>query len=125
MEFIERHDHYLELKDDGTYVKHFLRFGNVGGQQIRIDIDPTTGAETPTFIAVKNVIEVEKSTGNIKKIMRNFDPRREILGAEPHEDPLLENVIVEAAYYPVDMEKDDGTTRYRYNKTTGNLVKLP
>lgn len=120
MEFIERSNHYLEVKDS---VKHFVKFGHVGGRQIRIDIDPVTGAETPSFIAVKNVIEVKKATGDILGIKRNFDPQREILGAEVHSDPLLENVIIEAIDYPSDMQKDDGIINYRYNKVSEKLVK--
>ncbi len=122
MEFIERSDHYLELKDDGTYTKHNAKFAHVGGQQIRIDIDPITKAETPSFIKVKNIIEVDKLTGDIKSIKRDFNPRREILGAEANADPLLENRIVEAVDYPSDMEDQaTGAIKYKYNKVTGRL----
>ena len=124
MEFLERENHFLELKDDGTYVRHFVRFEHAGGHQVRIDIDPTTKKEIATFIKVKNIIEIEKSTGKILSIKRDFNPQREILGAEAHPSALHENVVIEAVDYPDDMQNEmNGAVNYTYNKSTGKLTK--
>jgi len=92
MELIDRGDHYVELKDDGTYKRHHSKFISHGGMLIRVDKDPVTKAETISLFTPLSLITADKTTGEIKQHQNGFIVEHELIGPGPHPDLTLEYV---------------------------------
>lgn len=142
MELIERGDHYVELKEDGTFVRHHSKFIDQGGGLIRVDKDSVTKQETITRFTPRSLITADKVTGEIKQHQTGFVVEHELIGPGVHPDPLLKyvqavlpddftvsktvsDITVDATGKETTVGTVDVTrTAYKISKTTNKLVKI-
>jgi len=115
-------DGFIELKDDGTFLKHKVKIIHQGDHILRIDTDDA-GVETPSFITPKTILVVDSVTGDISHEQRGFVVDHEIIGVPIHPDTDKDYVRLDTSDIPDDLIVKDPVTKkssmkYKWDKVT-------
>ena len=116
--FIETAEGVIELKDDGTYIRHRTRYHNVGGKMFKEDLD--TKGILPVSASV--LLTVDSTTGEICCEQRGFVLDHEFR-APVHPAAGKEYLKLLEAEIPGDFKS--GTSDINYRIVAGKLVRKP
>lgn len=101
--FIEISEGIIELKEDGSYIKHGCKFYNMKGKIFKEDL--TTG--DTVIVPPKILLTIDKTTKEIQCEQRGFIIDHE-LKPPIHPDAGKEYIQIQEKDIPADFYKDEG-----------------